>query len=130
MILDHPNARLAKAAWVAVSAGDADRLSEIWSEDVVWHVSGRGPRSGTYKSLPAVFDYLASIGEDAERFDLTLEDVLVGDEYASVLFRASGKRGDRQLDTGYILLCRIEADRIVELWSVPRDQHAVDEFWA
>ena len=130
MISDHPNARLAKAAWAAVSAGDADRLSEIWPDDVVWHVSGRGRRSGTYKGLPAVFDYLASIGEDAERFDLTLEDVLVGDAYASVLFWANGKRADRTLDTGYILLCRIEDARIVELWTVPRDQHAVDEFWA
>ena len=130
MISDHPNARLAKAAWVAVSAGDADRLGEIWSEKVVWHVSGRGPRSGTYCGLPAVIDYLASIGEDAERFDLTLEDVLVGDGYASVLFRASGKRADRRLDTGYILLCRIEDGHIVEVWSVPRDQHAVDEFWS
>jgi len=130
VISDHPNARLAKAAWMAVSAGDADRLSEIWPDDVVWHVAGRGPRSGIYRGLPAVFDYLASVGEDAEQFDLTLEDVLVGDRYASVLFRASGKRADRSLDTGYILLCRIEDDRIVELWTVPRDQHAVDEFWS
>jgi hypothetical protein len=25
---------------------------------------------------------------------------------------------------------RIEGDRIAEVWSIPRDQFAVDEFWA
>jgi ketosteroid isomerase-like protein len=130
VISDHPNALLAKVAWVAVSAGDVDALSDVWSEDFVWHASGRGPRSGTYRGREAVLDYLASIGEDAERFDLTMEDVLVGDAFASVLFQVSGLRAGRRLETGYILLCRIEGSRIAEVWSVPRDQHAVDEFWA
>ena len=56
--------------------------------------------------------------------------MLVGDDLVSVLFHVSGRRGDRVLDTDFILLFRIEADRIAEVWAVPRDQHAVDEFWS
>ncbi len=130
MIPDHPHALLAKTVWQAVSKGDADTLSEVCTEDLVWHASGRGPRSGSYRGQEAVFSYLASIGEDAEHFDSTLEDILVGGEYASVLFRVSGLRKGRRLETGFILLFRIEGSRLAEVWSVPRDQYAVDEFWA
>ena len=130
MIPDHPHARLAKTVWQAVSDGDVDVLAEVCSEDLVWHATGRGHRSGSYRGQEAVFSYLASIGEDAERFDSTLEDILVGGERACVLFRVSGLRKGRQLEMGYTLIFRIEGSRLAEVWSVPRDQYAVDEFWA
>jgi ketosteroid isomerase-like protein len=130
VISDHPHARLAKLVWEAVSVGDVDALAEVCSADLAWHASGRSPRSGSYRGQAAVFAYLASIGEDAERLDSTLEDILVGDDRVSVLFRVSGLRKGRRLETGYILLFRIENSRLAEVWSVPRDQYAVDEFWA
>jgi hypothetical protein len=130
VIPDHPHAKLAETVWQAVSEGDADTLSEVCSEDLAWHAAGRGRRSGSYRGREAVFSFLASIGEDAEHFDLTLEDILVGDERVSVLFRVSGMRQGRRLETDYILLFRIEGSRLAEVWSVARDQYAVDEFWA
>lgn len=130
MIPDHPHALLAKTAWEAVSTGDVDVLSEVCADDLVWHASGRGPRSGTHRGRDAVLDYLASIGEAAERFDSTLQHVLVGGDLVAVLFQVSGARKGRELDTGFILLFRIEGSRLAEVWSVPRDQYAVDEFWA
>jgi ketosteroid isomerase-like protein len=129
VIPDHPYALLAKVAWESVSAGDVDALSEVFSDDLVWHASGRGPLSGVYRGRDAVLAYLASIGDAAERFDSTLENVLVGGELVAVLFRVSGARGDRELDTGFILIFRIEDSRIAEVWAVPRDQYEVDEFW-
>jgi ketosteroid isomerase-like protein len=130
MNIDHPHALLAKLAWEAVSVGDSEALAEICSEDLVWNASGRGARSGIYRGQEAVFGFLAAVGDLAERFDSTLEDILVGNKYVSVLFRVSGRRGERKLDTGYILIYRIEDSRIAEIWAVPRDQYAVDEFWA
>jgi len=129
MTFDHPHALLAKLAWEAVSVGDADALAEVCSEDLVWNASGRGTRSGVYRGQEAVFGVLAAIGDLAERFDSTLEDILVGSKYVSVLFHVSGRRGERKLDTDYILIFRIEGSRIAEIWAVPRDQYAVDEFW-
>jgi len=130
MTADHPHALLAKVAWEAVSAGDVDTLAEVCSENLVWHASGRGPRSGTHAGRDAVMDYLASIGEAADRFDSVLEEILVGRDLVAVLFRVSGSRQGRELDTGFILIFRIEGSRLAEVWSVPRDQYAVDEFWA
>jgi ketosteroid isomerase-like protein len=130
VIPDHPHALLAKVAWESVSHGDVDALSEVFSDDLVWHASGRGPRSGDYRGRDDVLGYLASLGDAADRFDSTLEHVLVGEDLVAVLFRVVGERKGRQLDTGFILLFRIEDSQIAEVWAVPRDQWAVDAFWA
>ena len=76
-----------------------------------------------------MLNYLAAIGDAAERFDSRLDHVLVGDDLVAVLFHVTGRRRGRVLDTDFILLFRIEEGRIAEIWAVPRDQHAVDEFW-
>ncbi len=125
-----PAARLARAAWEAVSKSDVDAVERLCSEDLVWHASGRGSRSGDYRGRDAVIEYLAAIGDAAERFDSRLDRVLADDDLVAVLFHVSGRRGARELDTDFILLFRVQDERIAEVWAVPRDQHAVDEFWA
>jgi len=46
------------------------------------------------------------------------------------MFRVHGQRAGKQLDTGFILIFRIENGRLAEVWAVPRDQYAVDAFWS
>jgi ketosteroid isomerase-like protein len=129
-VRDHPLAKLARTAWEAAAHGDRETLARVCAPEVAWHASGRGARAGVYRGIDAVLEYLASIGDAAERFDSSFEDVLVGDGMAAVLFRVLGERRGRRLDTGFILLFRVDEGRIAEVWAVPRDQHAVDEFWA
>jgi ketosteroid isomerase-like protein len=128
-VIEHPHAKLARAAWEAAANGDTATLELLCSPDLVWHASGRGPRSGDYTGLEAVFDYLAAIGEASDRFDSSFEDVLVGEDLVAVLFRVMGQRRDKTLSTGFILLFRVADGRIAEIWAVPRDQYSVDEFW-
>ena len=128
-MLDHPHAKLARTAWQAAADGDVETLSRVCAPDLVWHASGRGPRSGAHVGRAAVFEYLASLGETAERLDSELEDLLVGEDKVAVLFRIRGRRGKRELDTGFLLIFRIADGRISEVWAVPRDQYVMDEFW-
>ena len=59
-MIDHPHAKLARSAWEAVSHGDSDTLARCCTEDMVWHASGRGLRSGRYRGLAETMDYLAA----------------------------------------------------------------------
>ena len=126
---EHPHATLARSAWEAAATGDTLALRRLCTPDLVWHASGRGPRSGIHRGLDDVFGYLAAIGDAAERFDSQLERILVGDDHVAVLFHVDGKRAGRSLDTDFILIFRVAGERIAEIWAVPRDQYAVDEFW-
>jgi ketosteroid isomerase-like protein len=126
----HPWDRVARRAWDAVSQSDVDELAAILADDAVWHAAGRGSRAGDYHGRAEIFDYLAGVGEDTDRFDATIEDVLVGKRFAAILFDVEGLRKGRALSVKFVIVLRIEGDRITEVWSVPRDQLAVDEFWA
>ena len=126
---EHPSAKLARMVWEAVSSSDTETVSRCCAEDLIWHASGRGSRSGDYRGVDAIFDYLAAIGDAVERFDSRLDHILVGTDLVAVLFHVTGERHDKVLDTDFILLFRVEDGRVSEIWAVPRDQHAVDEFW-
>ena len=123
-------AEIALAAWEAAASGDRERLAALCAPDLVWHASGRGRWSGPREGIDAVFEYLAAIGDAADQFSSELQDVLASDRTAAVLFHVSGQRGGRLLETDFILLFGIEGEQIRRIWSVPRDQLAVDEFWA
>jgi len=129
--LDPQRARkLATRAWQAVSSGDAAALEKLYSEDIVWHVSGRGPYAGDHRGRDAVLGYLATVGEQADRFDASLEDVLIGDERMAFVMRAVGSREGRSLDATYVVMLRLDGGRVAEVWSTAFDQYAVDAFWA
>ena len=119
-----------REVWGAVSESDVEALSGLTADEVVWHASGRGPRSGDLYGLHAILDYLAAIGEDVERFDAALEDILIGESRDAMLVQVSGMRRGREIETGEIVLLRFDEEQVAEVWSVPRDQIAIDEFWS
>ena len=48
----HPNEDRFRAGYKAFQAGDMEALrNEYFSQDVVWHASGRNPLAGDYKGL-------------------------------------------------------------------------------
>jgi len=122
-------AGIAIDAWEAAARGDRETLERLCAEDMVWYASGRGQWSGAKQGLDAVLEYLAAIGEASDEFWSDLQDVLVSDRRAAVLFRVTGERAGKRLETDFILLFEIEDGLIRQISSIPRDQLAVDEFW-
>lgn len=122
--------KIALAVWEAAARADRGALERLCAPDVVWHASGRGRWSGAKHGVDALFEYLGALGEAADRFSSELQDVLVSDRHAAVLFHVSGRRRGKDLETDFILLFQIEGGLLRRIWSVPRDQLAVDDFWA
>ena len=123
------NMTLAKAVWDALSVGDVEVLDELMAEKLLWHVPGKHRLSGTKTDRDQVMDYLGTLGEETDVYDLELRDILVNDDRGLILYHVTGKREGRSLDTYQMLLFQVEDNRITEAWSNPFDQHAVDNFW-
>lgn len=121
---------IARRAWDAVSTADIDGLARVSTDTISWHAAGRGSRSGDFNGRREVLDYLASLGEATERFDLALEDVLAGAVLTAIVLSLKGKRQGHEIESGTILLLRFEGTRVAEVWAIPRDQFAIDEFWS
>lgn len=127
--MDHPNLTLAERAWQAVASSDVDTLRQLWTPDIVWHVTTDNPWTGDHVGTDAVLDYLADVGEAGEAYDASIEDVLVSDHHVLLVYRVNARRGRRSIDTGQCLLARIEGDKMAEVWTLPLDPAAFAEFW-
>ena len=126
----HPNATLIRDAWRAVARGETETLKRLCVDGVQWHASGRTPWAGDHEGLDAVLDYLGRVGEAADVFDAELTDLLVSEEHAATVMQVSARRGDRRLEVEFVILYRITAGKIAEVWTAPLDPRATDAFWA
>ena len=130
-MVDHPNVQLARAAWSAISRGDAEELLALLDPKIVWHATARGtPWFGTHRGADSVVDYLARVGEASEFFEATLVDVLASDDRVLLIFHASFRRGGRVAELDYLLLARVAGDRVAEMWTIPLDPATIEAFWA
>lgn len=126
----HPNADLAREIWDAIARGDADALRARLAPDLVWRATARGtPWAGEHRGAEAAVDMLARVGEATDVFDADLVDVLASDARVLLVFRARMKVGAREIQVDYVILARIEARRIVEIWSAPMDPQTLEAFW-
>lgn len=127
----HPNAALARAAWDAISQGDAPGLRSLLSSDLVWHATAQGtPWSGEHRGQDEILDFLARIGEVTEVFHASLLDILASDARALVVFQVEIELGGRRVELPYLLLGRVEEGRFAEIWTVPLDPEAIAKFWS
>ena len=56
--------------------------------------------------------------------------VLADDEHGVALQKVTATRGDDRLEVDNVLVFHIENGLATEVWVVPSDPYAADEFWA
>lgn len=128
----HPNIELMRRYSTASQAGRAGEALPFYAEDLVLHLPGRGPHSGTFTGQEAVLDYITKVFQATDgRFEvLGVDDILASDDHAASLVRWRLHRGDRTLDIDRVVIYRIVDERIAEIWVHDWDQYAYDEFFA
>ncbi len=128
---EHPNASLLRRGFEAFDRGDMATLTDLFIEDVVWHVPGNNPISGDQKGRDAVFAVLAKVAElTGGTFKIELHDVLANDEHAVALTRATGSRQGKQLNSLDTDVYHVSGGKVTEFWSFAEDTKKADEFWA
>jgi ketosteroid isomerase-like protein len=124
-------AELLRAGFAAFAAGDLAAVRAIFAEDVSWTIPGRSPLAGTYVGLDAL---LGMLGRTAELTDGTYRAeprwVLGGEDEVTALYRATGRRGDREIDIDQLFLGELREGRIATVVVLATDQSVFDAFWA
>jgi ketosteroid isomerase-like protein len=128
--VSHPHAELAERVFGAFRR-DPRTLASLIAEDAVWTVVGRAPVAGVYDGRRAIFDlFRATQSLTDSTYKAELRYVLADDERTIAVYRASGRRGERELDIDQALFVRVEDGRWAEILAVPLDPLAFDAFWA
>jgi ketosteroid isomerase-like protein len=125
-MIDHPNVAIVRRMYERFGAGDfATIRDELFTNDVLWHLPGHHPLSGTKRGpeeVLAFFRVLLDTGIKVEMMTFTGTDTYVVDVHRSYTDAGST----------IALNCavhQIRGSRIAEVQMFVADQHAVDAFF-
>jgi ketosteroid isomerase-like protein len=110
--------------------GDEAERANI-ARDIVWHVPGHNPVSGDYRGIEEYTDLMSERMAPLDRWDFSLEDVMVNGNYVMTTFHLKGERRGKRVDLRGGHLFRISPDaKVVEGWGFTNDQDALDKFFS
>ncbi|UBU18076.1 nuclear transport factor 2 family protein [Nonomuraea gerenzanensis] len=128
---EHSHITVASGFYDALAKGDLDVLRDLLTDDVVFHVPGRGPMARDYRGKEEVLGYLSRLAEAASGgLRLEPEDFLAGGDRVAAVLSIRGERDGRTLNDHGLQLFRLSGGRISERTSYPYDPYSVDEFFA
>jgi ketosteroid isomerase-like protein len=125
------NEALVRRVFEAFARKEGFALRRLFAENAVWTVPGRGVMAGVHRGRDEVFRFLARLPKETDgTYGSTLHDVLASDDRAAALYTARGTRRGRTLELDQVLLFRIEDGLVQEVFALPSDPEAFEEFWA
>jgi ketosteroid isomerase-like protein len=126
----HPDVELAERVFGSFRR-DPRTLASLIAEDAVWTVVGRAPVAGVYEGRRAIFGLFKATQTLSDgTYKAVLRYALADDQRTIAVYRASGRRGDRELDIDQALFVRVADGKWAEILAVPLDPIAFDAFWA
>jgi ketosteroid isomerase-like protein len=98
--------------------------------DIVWHVPGHNPVSGTYRGWKAYFEVMPERMAPLDLWDVKVVDVMVNGDFVTATFRVLGRRRGIEIDLPGVHLFRVTDDfKIAEGWGFVAHQDFLDEFF-
>ncbi|MDQ3757981.1 MAG: nuclear transport factor 2 family protein [Actinomycetota bacterium] len=130
--MEHPNVKLIRQGYDAFTRGDMDTLSELFTQDVLWHGAGRSfELAGDYKGQEAVFTTFARMLElTGGSFTVALEDCFADDRQAVAIHTATARYGNRLYEGRETIVFHLLDGKVTDAWHTVRDIDAYDEFWS
>jgi ketosteroid isomerase-like protein len=127
----HPNENLVRRGYEAFAQGDVQAVKEIFADDIVFHVPGRGLISGEYRGRDAVLEFFAKSQElSAGTLRIELHDLAATDEHAIALQVNRAERGGKTLQARVVGVYHVHDGKATEAWFLTDRQEENDEFWS
>lgn len=128
---EHPNVERLRKGYAAYSSGDMDTITELFADDILWHVAGRSQLSGDYKGRDQVFGFFGKLMELSDGTSkIEVHDILANDDHGVALVTGSAQRNGKSFTGQDVHTFHIRNGQVVEFWDSPVDQYEADEFWS
>jgi uncharacterized protein len=125
------NVRLIRRLMAAYAKADIEVIDQLVSDDVVFHVPGHHPLSGTYVGKSEVFGYLGQVAGLNESSDAgyRIHSVTGDDDHAISLVTGTIEHDGVCFVRPTVHVFHCDGTQVTEFWEASLDQHAEDQFW-
>jgi ketosteroid isomerase-like protein len=126
------NVAIMQRAYDAFNTGDVDTLTELFDENVVWHLPGQSSMAEDYQGRDATLAYFGKIGErTGGTFQAELQQLFAGGDGRVIgLQRSTAERDGKRLDVDNCIVFELKDGRVVDGREHFEDLYAWDEFWS
>jgi len=129
--VSHPNEQMLRDAYAAFARGDVERYLQSCTDDIVFHVPGRGRVAGTYSRAQFASPMISTVIELSRgTFRETVLDVVANDHHGVVLARHEMDRGSGPVSYRTAHVYTIRDGKLAEFREYPEDLYAFDAAWA
>ena len=126
---EHPNVRIARRLWEALSEADVETFLEVTRPELVWRTLGDNPFAMETKGAKAMLALLASFGESVDDLRMDVRAIYASDQGAVLHYSSVAHWGPELLDCDYLVLMRMQDGLVAEGTTVPLDPYSNDVFW-
>lgn len=127
---EHPNVTVVNRMTKAVFENDEDTLSELFTDDLIFHVRGPFPRPGDHEGVAGFLGTMGAIFELTDG-DVKLEQLfcIADGPWAAEWEHAVFGRDGRTLEANDMFVYRFEGAQIAELWMISAASTGSESFW-
>ncbi|MBV8224515.1 MAG: nuclear transport factor 2 family protein [Verrucomicrobia bacterium] len=102
----------------AFACGDIEGAFAVFAEDILWHVSGRGPLSRDYRGHAEVLEFFQHFMELSHgTFRIQVDDILAKGDRVVVLCTESAQRGRRSWSSPQVHVWAVKDARANVFWQ-------------
>jgi ketosteroid isomerase-like protein len=126
------NVAIMRRAYEAFNTGDMETLTEVFDENMAWHLPGKSKFANDYQGRDATLEYFGRIGQETDgTFRAELQDLAADDEDRVVgIQRSSGDRNGKHLAVQNCIVFQLKDGRVTDGREHFEDLYAWDEFWS
>lgn len=127
---EHPNVTVINRMTKAVFENDKDTLSELFTDDMTFHMRGPLPRPGDHQGVDGFLGALGAIFELTDG-DVKIEQLFCTAEgsWAAEWETAVLGRGGDTLETKNVFIYEFAGNQIADLWMICAAPAGSGSFW-
>lgn len=128
--MSHPNEKVLRDAYAEFSRGNLEGYLRHCTEDITFHVPGRGRVAGTYTRAQFTTPFISRVVElTAGTFRETVLDVVANDRSGVVFAEHEFRRDGRTHTYRTAHIYRMNEGKLAEFREYPEDLYLFDEAW-
>jgi len=128
--MTHPNESTLRAAYAEFARGNLQGYLDHCTEDIVFHVPGRGKMAGTYTRAQFIEPFISKvINLTNGTFRETVLDAAANDGFGVVFTEHEFERNGQHFRYRTVHLYKIRDGKLAEFREFPEDLYSFDAAW-